>query len=284
MSKPTCFIIMPLTTPAHMVETYKGDTDHFRHVLDHLFIPAVEASGLEPRPPISKGSEVIHGDIIRNLETADLVLCDMSILNPNVFFELGIRTALNKSVAMVRDDATKSVPFDMAPVSYHVYNSLMAPWVLDDQIKALKTHISACLESDGNSLWTHFSMSQQAHVSDDAPELEKQVAYLIKQVENLAQRKVGKLPVSKEPKISLIDQVTTYLLAYGLDYTQYRLRYGNGFLILRTLKELEGRVYSDLEGFCLEYNLGFEYEVDATLGPVGPEAAKHLKHYSDEGP
>ena len=97
---------MPLTTPARYVETYKGDTQHFIHVLGHLFKPAIEAAGLTPITPMSKGSKVIHGDIIRNLETADLVLCDMSILNPNVFFELGIRTALNKSVAMIRDNAT----------------------------------------------------------------------------------------------------------------------------------------------------------------------------------
>ena len=113
MSKPTCFIIMPLTTPARYVDHYKGDTDHFIHVLDHLFKPAIQAAGMDPIPPISKGSEIIHGDIIRNLETADLVLCDMSILNPNVFFELGIRTALNKSVAIIRDNVTERIPFDL---------------------------------------------------------------------------------------------------------------------------------------------------------------------------
>jgi len=97
----TCFIITPITTPEPFVSKYKGDDHHFTHVLDHLFIPALRILSIEPIPPSTKGSEIIHGEIIRNLESADLVLCDMSILNPNVFFELGIRTALNKPVCMI---------------------------------------------------------------------------------------------------------------------------------------------------------------------------------------
>lgn len=45
-SFPSCFIIMPLTTPAQYVEAYKGDADHFIHVLNHLFIPVIEAAGM----------------------------------------------------------------------------------------------------------------------------------------------------------------------------------------------------------------------------------------------
>jgi len=45
---------------------------------------------------------LIHAEIIRNIENADLVLCDMSCLNPNVFFEFGIRTSLNKPVSVVK--------------------------------------------------------------------------------------------------------------------------------------------------------------------------------------
>lgn len=40
------------------------------------------------------------------VEEADMVLCDMSRLNANVFFELGIRTALDRPAALVKDDQT----------------------------------------------------------------------------------------------------------------------------------------------------------------------------------
>jgi hypothetical protein len=50
-----------------------------------------------------KGTDVIHAQIIRNLEEMPHVVCDISSLNPNVMLELGIRTALNKPVIIVRD-------------------------------------------------------------------------------------------------------------------------------------------------------------------------------------
>jgi len=81
---------MPVTTPEHSIAAYGGDKDHFKHVLECLFIPAVEKAGLKPIPPIAKGADVIHAGIVQNLEKTDIVLCDMSSLNANVFFELGI--------------------------------------------------------------------------------------------------------------------------------------------------------------------------------------------------
>ena len=94
--KPSCFIIMPITVPESMAEIYRDGADHFKHVLDTLFIPAVEQAGFKAVKPTAKGDELIHGRIVKRLETAELVLCDMSTLNPNVFFEFGIRTSLNK--------------------------------------------------------------------------------------------------------------------------------------------------------------------------------------------
>ena len=41
----TCFIIMPITTPDHLVETYGRRIDHFRLVLEHIFVVAVEEAG-----------------------------------------------------------------------------------------------------------------------------------------------------------------------------------------------------------------------------------------------
>lgn len=84
---------MPITTPPELLAIYANDRDHFPHVLKHLFAPAIEKAQYEVIPPAAKGSDLIHAEIIKHLETADLVLCDMSTLNPNVFFELGIRTA-----------------------------------------------------------------------------------------------------------------------------------------------------------------------------------------------
>lgn len=104
-SLPMCFVIMPISTPEHMVDSYGGDRKPFEHVLAHVPVPAIRKAGFEPISPVSQGSETIQTQIIQNLELADLVLCDMSILNANVFFELDIRTSLDKPVCMVRPAA-----------------------------------------------------------------------------------------------------------------------------------------------------------------------------------
>lgn len=165
---PDCFIVMPITT--YEPEKYSNDQDHFKHVLDFLFIPAIEKAGFNAIPPSAEGGDIIHGEIIKNIQHADLVLCDMSSLNANVFFELGIRTAVNKSVCLVKDDATPKVPFDISIINHHTYISALNPWTLEKQIEALSNHIiKSAQKSDGkNSMWNYFSLSSDAKALSDS--------------------------------------------------------------------------------------------------------------------
>ena len=161
---PNCFIIMPVTTPAELIEVYGGDANHFAHVLTHLFSPAIEQTGYTPIPPVAAGADLIQAEIIRQLESSDLVLCDMSSLNPNVFFELGIRTAVDKPLCLVKDDLTMSVPFDTGVINFHTYHHSLAPWVLPDEIQRLSDHLLATINrSDGrNNLWRYFGLTTRA--------------------------------------------------------------------------------------------------------------------------
>ncbi|MFC1984259.1 hypothetical protein ACFLVO_04550, partial [Chloroflexota bacterium] len=99
------------------------------------FIPAVEKAGYTPVPPQAKGADLIHAEIIKNLESANIVLCDMSSLSANVFFELGIRTALNKPVCIVKDELTPKVPFDTAILNYYEYKCALDPWELPKEYR-----------------------------------------------------------------------------------------------------------------------------------------------------
>src|SRR4051794_12711363 len=114
---PDCFVIMPISTPEPAL--YGGDADHFGHVFDHLFKPAIEKAGFTAIPLSAKGADLIQAEIIKKIEKSDLVLCDMSSLNANVFFEFGIRTAIDKPVCIVKDDKTPKVPFDTSILNYH---------------------------------------------------------------------------------------------------------------------------------------------------------------------
>lgn len=127
-------------------------------------MPAVEAAGLTPIRPIAEGADNIVAEIITNLETADLVLCDISIYNPNVFFELGVRTALDRPVCYVVDDKTERVPFDTNIINHAVYDSSLTVYSAPAEAKKLTKHIKATIErSDGrNPLWKYFGISSPA--------------------------------------------------------------------------------------------------------------------------
>lgn len=162
--KEECFIIMPITTPEPMREKYRDGEDHFKHVLECLFIPAIEKAGYKPIPPKAEGSDLIQAEIIKNLETAAIVLCDVSCLNPNVFFEFGIRTSLNKPVCIVKDELTKTVPFDTSILNHKEYKSTLEPWHLEDEIGIISDHLTASVErSKGeNTLWKYFGFKSEA--------------------------------------------------------------------------------------------------------------------------
>jgi hypothetical protein len=167
--KNTCFIIMPITLSEIYLPIYRDKGEHFKHVLDCLIIPSVEKAGFTPVPPVAKGSDVIHAEIIGNLETSDVVLCDMSTLNPNVFFEFGIRTSLNKPVCVVKDNCTSKVPFDTALLNYHEYKYALEPWELPSEIESLSKHIQDSYNKSGgkNSLWKYFGFKSVAIQSKD---------------------------------------------------------------------------------------------------------------------
>ncbi len=200
-----CFIVMPIMTPEGYVEAYGGDEDHFRHVLDCLFIPAVEEAGLTPIPPTAEGSEIIHGRIIGKLERAELVLCDMSCLNANVFFEMGIRTALNRPVCLVKDDITANVPFDTGIINYHEYVSGLNAWQLAEQVSFLAKHIKASFDGSDkkNSLWRYFGAEATAdpHAADG--DLDAKVDLLNRQMEALRRdiTDTGHRPVTGLPSL-----------------------------------------------------------------------------------
>jgi hypothetical protein len=167
----TCFIAMPITTKPTDASRY-GDENHWQHVLEMLFVPAVEAAGFTAMRPVASGSHMIHGEIVRQLSTADLVLCDLSSHNPNVFFELGVRTSLNLPVALVSDEETP-LAFDTAGMNTHKYDYRLNSWDIAEQQVRLSQHVQQCSTSCGgtNPMWRQYGLTIRAQepVSTETP-------------------------------------------------------------------------------------------------------------------
>lgn len=180
---------MPITTHAEEAVRY-GDDEHWVHLMEHLFVPAIEAAGYAAVPPITQGSAMIHAEIVRNLETADMVLCDLSGHNPNVFFELGVRTSLDKPIAIVRDDKT-TIPFDLGGLNAHPYSSDLRKWSIEASLPLLQNHIEqATLTCDGrNPMWQQYGLTvrAQAPAVEESP-MEAKLDLLLGQFNQIVHR------------------------------------------------------------------------------------------------
>jgi hypothetical protein len=85
---------------------------YFDEVLKHLITPAAVKANFNARTAKKAGSEVIQSTIVNDLDSADLVIVDLTEHNPNVLFELGMRIAFNKPVCLIRARGTAPI-FDI---------------------------------------------------------------------------------------------------------------------------------------------------------------------------
>lgn len=94
--------------PAAMVD--------FDEVLERLIEPALRQANCEPfRADQEPAAGDIRTDMYYELVTADFVLADISILNPNVFYELGIRHGVGPRGVLTLHGGWSQRPFDVAP-------------------------------------------------------------------------------------------------------------------------------------------------------------------------
>lgn len=133
-----CFVIMPFRE-----RTEKYPLGFFDEVLRSLIAPAGRRAGFTVETANRQGTEVIHSTIINDLLDADLVVADLTEHNPNVLFELGMRMAHDRPVALIRAKGTGPV-FDVDNMLrvYEYDPNLWASTVERDQPK-LKEHIEA---------------------------------------------------------------------------------------------------------------------------------------------
>jgi len=124
--KPRVFVVMPFGKKRPIEIPCKdrnyaakavGDEIDFDAVYEMLLGPALRQAGCEP---VRADSEAAAGDIRTDmffeLVTADMVVADISIPNPNVFYELGVRHGVcPHGVLVVQGGFAGARPFDVAP-------------------------------------------------------------------------------------------------------------------------------------------------------------------------
>jgi hypothetical protein len=109
------FILMPFSEP-------------YNSYYAHIFKPALEAAGFR----VSRDDDIfsptpIITDIQQSIVHSDIILCEVSERNPNVFYELGMAHAIGKPALLVSRNK-HDIPFDLQHIRHILYNTEEATW------------------------------------------------------------------------------------------------------------------------------------------------------------
>jgi tetratricopeptide (TPR) repeat protein len=108
--RPHAFIAMPFGTKPGA----DGQDIDFNRIHDELLKPALQDAGCEVfRADDEQRAGDIRTDMFQELLVADLVLADLTLDNPNVWYELGVRHALRARGVLLVQGPRASQPFDI---------------------------------------------------------------------------------------------------------------------------------------------------------------------------
>ena len=137
-NRETCFVIMPFskTTDEHT-------EDYWMHHFEDFLKPLIEENpNLEARR-----SKAMRGDILREIITdlvvSRVVVADLTDINPNVYWELGVRQSFKHGTITIAEEGTQ-LPFDIGgkgTLFYYPKDHLK----MEDFRKRFKEAIKDCL-------------------------------------------------------------------------------------------------------------------------------------------
>ena len=106
-----CFVIMPFSETKTCTE--KTGEGSWEAIFEDFIKPVVEKT--KYNYSCFKNDQYVGSiikNIIENLNSADLVVADLTDCNPNVFYELGVRHTLNRPTILITQNL-QEVPFDL---------------------------------------------------------------------------------------------------------------------------------------------------------------------------
>jgi hypothetical protein len=136
----------------------------FDAVYKHLIAPALKKAGCQPfRADEEAGAGDIRTDMFFELVTADAVVTDISVMNANVFYELGVRHGVRPSGAFMIHGGWAKPPFDIASDRRFAYDGKLflaeamtpeAGWIarLEAEAERLGRVLREALEADARTI------------------------------------------------------------------------------------------------------------------------------------
>ncbi|UOQ53090.1 hypothetical protein [Hymenobacter cellulosivorans] len=130
-----CGVIIPISDTAGYV------SGHWQQVLNLVKKAANESNFTCEIVSDNSFSNVMHANIITNIFSNDIVICDVSSFNSNVMLELGLRLASKKPLIIIYD-GEGNYPFDMNQLFYEKYDKGLRYYDTEDFINRLSKRIT----------------------------------------------------------------------------------------------------------------------------------------------
>ena len=155
---PVCFMIMPYGRKPTQAEAGRGPAEiDFNALWDRGYVPTIKALGYEPVRADQDTGGLIVSQMLERIYFADLVLADMTIPNGNVYYEVGIRHAAQKTgCVLLAADWSKqlfdvvqmrTIRYPLAEGSITEATAAAFQTAIEDHIKSLCVGISPMHQS-----------------------------------------------------------------------------------------------------------------------------------------
>lgn len=134
VSTDTCFVMMPFASP--LGEYY-----------EKIYKPAIEKAGLQPIRADAEifGTGKIIDQIWTGINSATVLVAELTTRNPNVFYELGLAHALEKPVVLVSSNEI-DVPFDLQHIRV-IYYDVSDPFWGNKLVDKVAENILSAIEN-----------------------------------------------------------------------------------------------------------------------------------------
>jgi len=186
---PTCYVTTPF---GKRVNPATGKAVDYDDLYFRAIKPAAEQAGCDViRADEDSGGGIIHKTILRLVISADVFIADLGGGNPNVMYEVGVRHAAKRGMAILVGEAGNRVPFDISYSRVFTYEVEESGNLKDADVDRLRNLLYSVIEQ---------GLSQERN---DSPVFEFFPGYRVEAPEELQARQAKARPYSTELKEAL---------------------------------------------------------------------------------
>jgi hypothetical protein len=120
----------------------------------NIYEPAIKKAGLRPIRADNEifGTGKIIDQIWAGINSAKVLICEMTTRNPNVFYELGLAHALQKPVVLVSSNGD-DVPFDLKHIRV-IYYDVNDPFWGEKLIEKVAENIVSAIKNPEEAIFS----------------------------------------------------------------------------------------------------------------------------------